>query len=373
MRILIVDDNPVIRKELKFFLNSGGHTDLLFAESAREAFMHLDEGGDTVGCERIDLILMDIMMPEINGIEACRRIKAVEGCKDIPIVMVTADESEECLQSAFDACAVDFIRKPLNKVELLARVRSALRLKYEMDRRKAHEEELARLNELKNRFLGIAAHDLRNPLQAVKLSCDLLLRDLEQMTKEQMKMAINMINTATGRMTALVEDLLDISVIESGMLELQLRSGSLNKLLKERAYFLSIVAERKGISIHSELSDLTDFPFDSNRVSQVIDNLLSNAIKFSHTGSNIYLNLAQDGDYAVVSVKDKGAGIPAEEQNRLFVEFQRTGAQPTGGEKCTGLGLAIVKKIVNAHGGDVWVKSSPGAGSTFGFSLPIKT
>lgn len=368
MKILIVDDSPVIRKELKFFLSSGGHTDIILAESAREALGSLKREG----CNNIGLILMDIMMPEIDGIEACRRIGAMECCNGIPIIMVTSESSTNKLQEAFDAGAMDYITKPVRKVELLARVASALRLKGETDKRKAHEEELVKLNELKNRFLGIAAHDLRNPLHAINLSCELVLRDLEQ-PKEQIKKAVNMINTATGRMKALVEDLLDISVIESGMLELQLRSGSLNKLLKERAYFLSIVAERKGISIHSELSDLPDFPFDSNRVSQVIDNLLSNAIKFSPTGSNIYLNLTQDGYRAVVSVKDEGPGVSTEDQNRLFVEFQRAGAQPTGGEKCTGLGLAIVKKIVNAHGGDVWVKSSPGAGATFGFTLPMET
>lgn len=368
MKILIVDDSSVTRKELKFFLSSGGHTDIIFAESAREAINSLK--GE--GCKNIGLVLMDIMMPEIDGIEACRQIVAMECCNGIPIIMVTSENSTNKLQEAFNAGAMDYITKPINKVELLARVASALRLKDETDKRKAHEEELVKLNELKNRFLGIAAHDLRNPLQAVNLSCELVLRDLEQ-PKEQIKKAVNMINAATGRMKALVEDLLDISVIESGKLELQLRSGSLNKLLKERAYFFSIVAERKGISIHSGLSDLPDFPFDSNRLSQVIDNLLSNAIKFSPSASDIYLKLAQDGYYAVVSVKDEGPGIPTEDQNRLFVEFQRTGAQPTGGEKCTGLGLAIVKKIVNAHGGDVWVKSSPGAGATFGFTLPMET
>lgn len=313
---------------------------------------------------------MDIMMPEISGIEGCRRFKEIEDCKDIPIIMVTAEKSQEMLQSAFDAGAIDYIRKPLNNVELFARIRSALRLKTEMDCCRGHEEELVRLNELKNRFLGIAAHDLRNPLQAIKLSSDLLLEG--DLPEKKAKDILEMINSATVRMMGLVENLLDVSVIESGKLELQPKSASLDRLLKERTRLFSIVAERKHIAIHSKLLNLPDFPFDSNRIAQVMDNLLSNAIKFSPVGSDIYVNLAQDGHCAVVSVKDEGPGIAPEEQNRLFVEFQRTCVQPTGGEKSTGLGLAIVKKVVDAHGGEVWVKSSPGSGTTFGFTLPAK-
>lgn len=358
--LLIIDDEALFSESLNEILRDkyNVHT----ASSMKEG---VKKCRDT----RVDLILMDITMPEISGIEGCRRFKEIEDCKDIPIIMLTAEKSQEMLQSAFDAGAIDYIRKPLNNVELFVRLRSALRLKSEMDCRKRHEEELVRLNELKNRFLGIAAHDLRNPLHAIKLSSDLLLEG--NIPGKKIKSIVEMINSATVRMMALVENLLDVSVIESGKLELQSKSASLGRLLKERTRLFSIIAERKHISIHSKLLNLPDFPFDSNRIAQVMDNLLSNAIKFSPVGSDIYVNLAQDGHCAEVSIKDEGPGIPPGEQNRLFVEFQRTCVQPTWGEKSTGLGLAIVKKIVDAHGGDVWVNSGPGSGTTFGFALPI--
>lgn len=359
--LLIIDDEVLFSESLKEILRD--EYDVHTASSVKEGVKKCLDA-------RVDLILMDVMMPEISGIEGCRRFKETEGCKDIPIIAVTAEESQERLQSAFDAGAIDYIRKPLNKVELLARVRSALRLKSEMDSRKRHEEELVRLNDLKNRFLGIAAHDLRNPLHAIKLSSDLLLGG--NLPEKKVKSIGEMINFATVRMMALVENLLDVSVIESGRLELQLKSASLDRLLKERTRLFGVVAERKHIAIHSKLLHLPDFPFDSNRIAQVMDNLLSNAIKFSPAGSDIHVNLTQEGDHAVVSVTDEGPGIPLEEQNRLFVEFQRTCSQPTGGERSTGLGLAIVKKLVNVHGGDVWVKSGPGTGATFGFTLPVK-
>lgn len=358
--LLIIDDEVLFSESLKEILRDEYkvHT----ASSVKEGLRKCLNTG-------VGLVFMDMAMPDISGIEGCKRIKEIEDCKDIPIIMVTAEESQERLQSAFDAGAIDYIRKPLNKVELLARIRSALRLKSEMDCRRSHEEELIRLNELKNRFLGIAAHDLRNPLQAIKLSSDLLLGG--NLPEKKIKSIVEMINSATVKMMALVENLLDVSVIESGRLELQPKSASLHRLLKERACLFSIVAGRKHIAIHSKLSDIPDFPFDSNRIAQVMDNLLSNAIKFSPAGSNIHVNLAQDGNRAVISVKDEGPGIPAGEQDRLFVEFQRTSVQPTGGEKSTGLGLAIVKKIVDAHGGNVWVKNSPDSGATFGFTLPV--
>jgi len=142
MGILIVDDSPHVITQLKFFLNSSGYQNLSFAESAGKAFeqLGLDNPEQTNG--PFDLILMDIMMPEIDGIEACRQIKKNERLKDIPIIMVTGKTDAEYLQIAFSEGAVDYIAKPINKMELLARVRSVLRLRHEMDRRKAREREL---------------------------------------------------------------------------------------------------------------------------------------------------------------------------------------------------------------------------------------
>ncbi len=142
MKILIVDDSKDISLLLKIILSSGGYNDLLFARSASEAFKYLGiiEGEPSAG--NIDLILMDVLMPEMDGIEACRKIKGYLHLQDIPIIMVTVDTSESSLQSAFEAGAVDYITKPVNKVELLARVSSVLRLKQEMDRRKEREKEL---------------------------------------------------------------------------------------------------------------------------------------------------------------------------------------------------------------------------------------
>jgi CheY-like chemotaxis protein len=161
MSILIVDDAPDNLLLLQAILKSAGHAAVLTAESAREAFRHLGMDGADGTLEKspeVDLILMDFMMPEMNGIEACRRIKAVERLRDVPIIMVTANTDPEDLQAAFAAGAMDYITKPLRKVELLARVTSALNLKREMDARKSRERELAEKN-----------RELEQTLQEVKV------------------------------------------------------------------------------------------------------------------------------------------------------------------------------------------------------------
>ena len=148
MSILIVDDSRHIRIQLRHFLSMGGYSDLLFAENAHEAFKLLGITNQEGLAGEIDLILMDISMPEVEGIEACRKIKTAEHTTDIPVIMVTGNTSAEALDSAFQAGAVDYITKPVNKVELLARVSSVLRLKNEMDCRKAREKELLEMTML---------------------------------------------------------------------------------------------------------------------------------------------------------------------------------------------------------------------------------
>ena len=235
----------------------------------------------------------------------------------------------------------------------------------------AAERELFELNQLKNKFLGIAAHDLRNPLASIRGFSELLLdEDMAPLTADQREF-VNIIHSLSQDMLNLVNDLLDVSVIESGRLELKLQPGSLKALIEERIRINSILAESKQMRIRQALEGIPAVLFDSNRMAQVLDNLISNAIKYSPSGSQIFVLLAREERQAVVSVRDQGPGIAAEEQQRLFGEFQRLSSKPTGGEKSTGLGLAIVKKIVEAHSGSIKVQSHPGAGSTFTVLLPI--
>ena len=233
------------------------------------------------------------------------------------------------------------------------------------------EKKLIELSQLKNKFLGMAAHDLRNPLSSIRGFSEILLMELETLTDEQ-KEFLTLINTISDQMLRLVNDLLDVSVIESGKLDLQLKMDSLRKLLEERIRIGETVAAKKAIRISRRLSDVPEIAFDTNRIVQVIDNLIGNAIKFSPPGSEIYVGLGMEGKEVRVSVEDHGPGLSEEDKGKLFGEFQRLSAQPTGGEKSTGLGLSIAKKIVEAHAGRIWVETEKGKGAIFCFALPIK-
>lgn len=245
------------------------------------------------------------------------------------------------------------------------RLLSDLILKYALAERR-----LTELNQLKNKFLGIAAHDLRNPLASISGFAELLLDDdAEPLTDEQREF-LEMILNVSREMLTLVNDLLDVSIIESGRLDLTIGEGSLEEVLQERVRINRITAEKKRIQIHSSFGEVSPALFDAKRISQVVDNLITNAVKFSQPGTNVYVTLANEGEWVRVYVRDEGPGISPADRARLFGEFQKLTARPTGDERSTGLGLAIVKKIIEAHGGSVMVESRMGEGSTFSFTLP---
>ncbi len=234
--------------------------------------------------------------------------------------------------------------------------------------------ELEKLNEEKNRFLGIAAHDLRNPLNAIQMYSEFLSDEAsEVLTPEQIEF-VSIIHSSSQFMLRLVNDLLDVAKIESGKLELNLARTDLIDLIQHNVTLNNTMASKKNISIDFQYDqDIPETLVDTAKIEQVLNNLIVNAIKFSNEGSVINVKVARSGKEAVISVKDQGQGIPANEIDKLFKPFQRTSVRSTGGEDSTGLGLAIVRKIVMGHQGRVWVESEVGKGSTFYVALPSTT
>lgn len=231
---------------------------------------------------------------------------------------------------------------------------------------------LVELNQIKNRFLGIAAHDLRNPLATVRGLSEILMSEATGPLTSEQQEYLTVINTASNSMLALVNDLLDISIIESGKLELQLKKESITRLIEERIHIYRVLAEKKEVNINYQFNEVPSPFFDPNRITQVFDNLLSNAIKFSPAGSSVDIAVTQEEEVVRISVRDEGPGISPEDQNKIFREFEKSSVKPTAGETSTGLGLAIAKKIVDAHHGTMWVESQAGSGSIFSFTLPIE-
>ena len=232
--------------------------------------------------------------------------------------------------------------------------------------------ELSRLNEEKNQFLGMAAHDLRNPLGAVTTYSELLLEEAgPTLTPEQVEF-VTTIKSLSTFMLRLVNDLLDVSKIEAGKLDLELEDADLAALVQRNLKLNMSLAQRKAIRIvFATGPEPVNVSVDPGKIEQVLTNLVTNAVKFSQPGTTVTVRLWPDNGEARLSVGDQGPGIPAAEVEKLFRPFQRTSVKSTGGESSTGLGLAIVRKIVEGHRGRIWVESTVGRGSTFHVALPI--
>jgi signal transduction histidine kinase len=230
-------------------------------------------------------------------------------------------------------------------------------------------DRLRSLNEQKNKFLGMAAHDLRNPIGGILGYSEMLLED--ELADEQ-RTVVSKIESSSKFMLRLLNDLLDISQIESGKLELNLELCDVAGLVRQNIELNRIIAAKKQIGIELDLApDLPVITADPAKFEQVLSNLVSNAIKYSFPGTQARVSLARHEDGVKVSVRDQGQGIPAEELSKVFQEFEKTSVKSTAGEKSTGLGLAIVKRIVEGHGGAIGVESTVGEGSTFWFTLPL--
>jgi PAS domain S-box-containing protein len=233
---------------------------------------------------------------------------------------------------------------------------------------------LAELNEFKNQLLGMAAHDLRNPLSVIYAASSFLADPgAQSLPAEKRQDFLFRIKNNSEFMAQLIEDLLDFAAIESGKVSLSQKTTDLAEFVRRNVEQNRMLAERKGITVSYETGEtLPPVAVDRFRIDRVLNNLIGNAVKFSATGSPVTVATRRNNGSIVVSVRDLGPGIPAEELDRLFKPFSRTSVKSTGGERGTGLGLAISKETVEAHGGRVWVESVVGRGSTFSFSLPVR-
>jgi signal transduction histidine kinase len=234
-----------------------------------------------------------------------------------------------------------------------------------------NNKQLKDLNELKNKFLGIASHDLRNPLYLIRSFSEILKDESLGAVNPKQKGLLEKIFNASNFMRALLDNLLDISKIESGKIELDKKVQDFNSIVKQQVELSQLLADKKEIVIEFNLGDLQPISFDESAITQVIGNFIGNAIKFSPSKTKIIVKTESLKRNIKFSVCDEGPGISEEDQKLLFKEFQTLSAKPTGGEKSTGLGLAITQKLIHLHGGQVGVESQLGEGSTFFFTLPL--
>lgn len=359
IKILVVDDSPSFRtyakEALKLYMFK-----VLDASSAITGLKLLERNPD------VSLVLTDYAMPGMDGVELVRAIRTRREWDDMAVVGCSSQAEAATLAASFiKHGANDFLRKPFQREELFIRVMNIVETQERIRR-------LAELAEVKNRFLGMAAHDLRNPIGGIK-SFSRMLLDGEMggpLNAEQQEI-VELFLRASTQMLALVNDLLDVTVIESGRLDLQMSEQGLADLLAEQIRLASLAAHRKDITVWLEVHEDPVCHIDRRRMGQVFDNLLSNAVKFSSPGSRVEAELRLEHGRAKVLVRDFGPGLGQGDPARLFRPFERGSAQPTGGEGSTGLGLAIARRIVEAHGGRISAENAPDGGAIFTVSLPV--
>ena len=373
MSILVVDDSPQMQLLLATLLADAGYSEVITAGSADQAFAILNsEGADGAGTE-IDLVLMDVLMPETDGLEACRRMKAMPSASIIPIILMTGQHDDKCLEQAFESGAMDYVAKPLNQTELRSRVRSALALKHEMDQNLLANIQLSNESLAKSQILATATHELKSPLTSIVGYVDSLLLQQDSigpLNRLQTEFLLA-VQRNSHRLRTLIEELLDVSRIESGSLEFSLEKILAREVIDEVVLCLNGQSREKSMNLQVKIKpDLAPIWADSLRFGQIITNLLSNAIKYSGEGSDITI-AAEDGPTTVrFMVSDTGVGIAEDDQARLFDKFFRIDNRLNRQESGTGLGLFITRYLVEAQGGSIQVQSKPNEGTTFSFILP---
>jgi two-component system, OmpR family, sensor kinase len=233
-------------------------------------------------------------------------------------------------------------------------------------------KQLEVLNEQKNQLIGVAAHDLRNPLTVISGYIQFVKSYSDNLTDSQIQM-LTKATDAADKMIFMLEDLLDLSEIESGKVNLKLQLIDFVALIELNIELNQVIADKKNIKINFSRDDLPLLVFDSGKIEQVINNILSNGIKYSHSDTVIEVSLTQKEQTLELIIKDQGQGIPEQELEKIFQAYATTSVKSTAGEKSTGLGLAITQKIVEAHGGTIAVESKQNQGSSFIIHLPVRT
>ncbi|MCD4834708.1 MAG: hybrid sensor histidine kinase/response regulator [Bacteroidales bacterium] len=316
-----------------------------------------------------DLIILDWEMPEMDGIETLKCLKRFETTADIPVIMCTGKmTTSEHLKTALEAGAVDYIRKPIDKTELSARVYSMLKLSESY-------KEIKLLNATKDKFFSIIAHDLKSPFTALLGFSNLLLESHATIDDEERETYIKFINDGSIKTFKLLENLLTWAQSQSGRIEFTPEKINIETLINEIILLLTETAENKEIKLIANTDNSLFVNADKNMIDTVIRNLISNAIKFTPKGGDITIKSHTITDnnnqkFAEISVKDSGVGIPPEIQSKLFKITENISTKGTEEEAGTGLGLILCKEFVEKHGGKIWVESEVKKGSKFIFTIP---
>jgi len=314
-----------------------------------------------------DLILMDVELAWTNPFEVCRAIKERYGSSAAPVIFISSMNTPEAAVDGLAAGGVDYLSQPFREKEVLARLRVHL----------LNRLRLAQLNKqemTKSRLLLMVAHDLRNPLVAIRALAHLMRNGTVGPVTARQRDFLDTIYDTSQSTLDLVNELFDVSAFEFGEWHLHTGPTVLAHLLEASVRMNNAIAAQKGSSIVLRPGPTPgQMNLDAARVRQILNNLLGNASKFSPPGSTITVDTQFNGVECAILIQDQGPGIKEGEHAVLFKDFGRTSVVPTGGETSTGLGLAICHKIMQAHGGSIEARNLPGGGAEFRVTFPINS
>lgn len=352
--ILVVDDEPFNQKTITRVLKRQGYT-VIAASHGEEALQQLQ-------AQSVDLILLDVLMPIMDGFQTLQHIRSSNSLVELPIIMLSGLSDNERVIAALEQGANDYVTKPFDVPILLARIRTHL----------AHKRSVEENEE----FFHIASHDLKKPLSLIADVAEVLGDSLKEpgTVLDDVRDMVELIRSSANNMQQLINDYLDLKVLDHGQFRLNLGSVDIHQILEKVMGLDRDYARSKDIHLELELGQgLPATLADPQRLQQVLSNLVGNAIKFSPQATRILIRTYRLGEQIAVDIIDQGPGLTDDDREQLFMKYASLSNKPTGGETSTGLGLSICKMIMDAHAGSIEAKNNPDRGATFSIKLPVAT
>jgi len=369
----VADDTNTVRLMLSRYVTKMGHR-VTEARDGRETL-------ELVQSRPFDLVLLDVLMPELDGYEVLEQIKSDPHLRQIPVVMISALDELESVARCIEHGAEDYLPKPINPTLLRARVSACLEKKRLWDELEKNFHQLQELERLRDDLTDMVVHDLRTPLTSLLTGLYALdtLGDLNEPQRESWKISLS----GGRKLLAMINDLLDISKMEAGSLQLDCTEVPVRELVDSALEQVIQLSRDQAIDLRVEVANQPGtIRCDAEKVRRTLVNLLGNAIRFTPQGGRITLtagsapstptpqHLNTSTPQILFQISDTGEGIPREAFSRIFEKFGQVGHRIAGQPRSTGLGLTFCKMAVEAHGGRIWVESTLGEGSTFSFTLP---
>jgi len=373
-KVLVVDDEKWIREYLSIALPRLGGFRVEVAESAEEALARIDQAP-------YDLVLTDMIMPSMDGVQL---VAEIAKCRpEIMTVLMTGQGTIDSAVEALKHGASDYLTKPINADEMVVRLQRVLEERRRLGRvqdfaaqLERSNEELRKIDEMKSEFISVASHELRTPLTAILNAVQLILRGKAGEINDKQTKLLSMAERSCWRVTHILNNLLDLSKIESGRMGAKLEEFPIQGAIEFTLSSLKLQAGQKSIGLKMLAADTLPPVFaDRGMVEQILINLVGNAIKFTPEGGEINVVaelLKENENMVVISVKDSGIGIPEDQREKIFDKFYQVENSLQRSAGGAGLGLAITKGLVEILQGKIWVESEAGKGSTFTFTLPTE-